>query len=56
MNKVFEKNYWKINASHNGYLKKYDSIHERTIEFYPDQMTFVGIDKIIKKNKSELQI
>jgi uncharacterized heparinase superfamily protein len=49
MNKIFEKNYWKINASHNGYLKKYDSIHERTIEFYPDQMTFVGIDKIIKK-------
>ena len=52
MNKVFEKNYWKINASHNGYLKKYGSIHEREIEFYPDQMTFVGIDKIIKKKNN----
>ena len=29
---------------------------KETIEFYPDQMTFVGIDKIIKKKKSELQI
>ncbi len=48
-NFVFEQNYWKINASHDGYLKKYNSIHEREIEFYPDQMAFVGIDKIIKK-------
>ncbi len=46
---VFEKNYWKINASHDGYLKKFSSIHEREIQFYPDQMTFIGIDKIIKK-------
>ena len=48
-NSVFEKNYWKINASHDGYLKKYGSIHEREIEFYPEQMAFIGIDKIIKK-------
>ena len=46
---ILEKNYWKINASHDGYLKKYNSIHERDIEFYPEKMTFVGIDKIIKK-------
>jgi uncharacterized heparinase superfamily protein len=46
---IFEKNYWKINASHDGYLKKYNSIHERVIEFYPEQMNFIGIDKIIKK-------
>ena len=46
---VYEKNYWKINASHDGYLKKYNSIHEREIEFYPEQMTFVGVDKIIKR-------
>ena len=45
---IFEKSYWKINASHNGYLKKYNSIHEREIEFYPNQMIFVGNDKIIK--------
>ena len=48
-NSVYEKNYWKINASHDGYLKKYNSIHERKIEFYPEQMTFIGNDKIIKK-------
>ena len=46
---IFEKNYWKISASHDGYLKKYNSIHERNIEFYPEQMTFIGIDRIIKK-------
>ena len=46
---VFEKNYWKINAAHDGYIKKYNSIHERNIEFYPEQMMFVGTDRIIKK-------
>ncbi len=48
-NIVFEKNYWKICASHNGYLKKYNSIHEREIEFYPEQFKFVGTDKILSK-------
>ena len=51
-NVVFEKTYWKINASHDGYLKKYNSIHEREIEFFPDQMAFLGLDKIIKKTKN----
>ncbi len=51
-NSTFEKNYWKINASHDGYLKRYNSIHEREIEFYPEQMIFVGLDKIIKKKKN----
>ena len=46
---IFEKNYWKIVGSHDGYLKKYNSIHEREIEFYPDSMIFIGSDKIIKK-------
>jgi uncharacterized heparinase superfamily protein len=50
-NIVFEKNYWKINAAHDGYLKKYGTIHEREIEFYPEQMKFIGHDKIISKNK-----
>ena len=48
---VFEKNYWKINAAHDGYLKQYGIIHEREIEFYPEQIKFVGHDKIISKNK-----
>jgi len=49
-NIVFEKNYWKINASHDGYLKQYGIIHNREIEFYPEQMKFIGHDKIISKN------
>ena len=49
-NVVFEKDYWKINAAHDGYLKQYGIIHEREIEFYPEQMRFVGNDKIISKN------
>jgi uncharacterized heparinase superfamily protein len=49
-NIVFEKNYWKINASHDGYLKQYGIIHEREIEFYPEQKKFIGHDKIISKN------
>ena len=49
-NIVFEKNYWKINATHNGYLKQYGIIHDREIEFYPEQMQFIGYDKINSKN------
>ena len=49
-NIVFEKNYWKINASHNGYQKKYNSIHEREIEFYVEQNKFIGKDKILNKH------
>ena len=49
---IYEKDYWRINFSHDGYLKKYDSIHEREIEFYPNKMTFIGKDKIIKKKRN----
>ena len=48
---IFEKNYWKIICSHDGYLKKYNSIHEREIEFFFDQMKFIGLDKLIKKKQ-----
>ena len=50
---ILEDNYWKISASHDGYLKKFDSIHDREIEFYPEQTKFVGTDKIIRKNKDK---
>ena len=49
-NIVFQKNYWKINAVHDGYLKQYGIIHDRQIEFYPEQIKFVGHDKIISKD------
>ncbi len=47
---VFERNYWKISASHDGYSKKYNAIHKRDVEFYPEQFKFVGTDKILIKN------
>ena len=52
-NIVFENNYWKVSASHDGYLKKFGSIHEREIEFYPEQMKFIGFDKILRKYPSK---
>ena len=54
-NIIFEKNYWKINAAHDGYQKKYKTIHEREIEFYPEQFKFIGTDKILSK-KTNLSI
>jgi len=55
-NIVFEKNYWKISASHDGYNKKYSAIHEREIEYYPEQFKFVGTDKVtIKKSNLNLK-
>jgi len=52
-NIVFEDNYWKISASHDGYQKKFSTIHEREIEFYPEQMKFIGYDKLVRKDTSK---
>ena len=49
-NIIQEENYWKISAAHDGYLKKFGLIHEREIEFYPEQKKFVGFDKISNKS------
>ena len=46
---VMEKNYWNICASHNGYDKRYGVIHEREIEFFPENYKFIGQDKLLKK-------
>ena len=55
-NIIFEKNYWKLNASHDGYNKKYNAIHEREIEYFPEQFKFTGSDKIlIKKSNSNIK-
>jgi uncharacterized heparinase superfamily protein len=55
-NIVFEQNYWKIDAAHDGYLKQYGIIHNREIEFYPEQIKFIGHDKIVsKKNIKNLK-
>ncbi len=47
-NIVCEKNYWLIKCSHDGYLKNYGTIHERSLEFFPEKNKFVGVDKLIK--------
>ena len=47
---IFEKNYWKIIASHDGYIKDYGIIHERQIEFFPEANKFIGHDKLLKKS------
>jgi len=46
---VMEKNYWNIRASHDGYNKRYGVIHEREIEFFPENYKFIGQDKLLKK-------
>ncbi len=47
-NVVFENNYWKISGAHDGYLIKFGASYEREIEFYPEQMKFIGYDKLFK--------
>ncbi len=53
-NIIYEENYWKISASHDGYYKKFNLFHEREIEFYPEQAKFIGFDKILKKNLKKI--
>ena len=48
-NIVYEKNFWSIKSSHNGYLKDFGTIHERTLEFFPETEKILGKDKLIKK-------
>ncbi len=52
-NIVNEKNYWLIKASHNGFLKKFGILHERSLEYFAEKNKLIGIDKIISKNKLE---
>ncbi len=52
-NIVFENNYWKISATHDGYLIKFGTICEREIEFYPEQMKFIGHDKLLRKTPNK---
>ncbi len=46
---IYEKNYWSIKCSHDGYLSRYGVIHQRNLEFIPEKNTLVGKDKLIKK-------
>tara|TARA_B100001996_G_scaffold197505_1_gene151239 strand:+ start:1278 stop:2903 length:1626 start_codon:yes stop_codon:yes gene_type:complete len=46
---IMEKNYWNICAAHDGYNKRYGIIHEREIQYFPENDKFIGIDKLLKK-------
>ncbi len=52
-NIVNEKNYWLIKASHNGFLKKFGILYERSLEYFITKNKLIGTDKIISKNKLE---
>tara|TARA_Y100000992_G_scaffold294207_1_gene253686 strand:+ start:591 stop:2174 length:1584 start_codon:yes stop_codon:yes gene_type:complete len=48
-NIVYKKDYWKIIASHDGFLKKYKLLFEREIQFYPENFKLTCNDKILGK-------
>ncbi len=49
-NKVtYEKNYWSIKCSHDGYLSRYGIIHQRKLEFDCVKNILFGKEKLIKK-------
>jgi len=48
-NILYEKNFWSIKCSHDGYIKEFGTIHERILEFYPVSEKFIGKEKLIKK-------
>ena len=53
---TYDKNYWNIIATHDGYLKKYSFIYEREIKFNPNINRLIGIDRLIsKRNISNLK-
>ena len=55
-NIVYENDYWKIIASHDGFLKKYKLLFEREIQFYPKNFKLTCKDKILgKKNLPNLK-
>ena len=46
--------HWKICGSHDSYFKDYGLIHEREINYYPENNTLKGCDKlIVSKNKGK---
>ena len=45
----FEKDEWKIVASHDGFLKKYSLIYEREIQFFPKINKLKGVERLSSK-------
>ena len=47
----YEKHYWSIKCSHDGYLARYGVIHQRKLEFDVNKNIIFGKEKLIKKKK-----
>ncbi len=46
---IYERNYWSIKCSHDGYLSRYGVIHQRNIRFDVDKSILFGKEKLTKK-------
>ena len=42
-----------ISGAHDGYSIKFGTSYEREIEFYPEQMKFIGYDKLFRKTSNK---
>jgi len=49
---INEKDYWKINAAHDGYLKRFNLMYEREIEFHHKNFKLIGTEIIEGKKLS----
>ena len=49
-NIINQNNFWSIKSSHDGYVKTYGVLHERTLEYHLESNRIVGKDNLIKKN------
>ena len=50
---IYEKNFWLIEGSHDGYLSKYGLIHKRSLRFNQTNYNLIGNDTIISKKGFE---
>ena len=48
----YTKDQWKIIASHDGYLKKYNIIYEREISFFPKNNMLAGVERLYSKKET----
>ena len=48
-NVTYKKDFWSVKAAHNGYQKKYNIIHQRELEFYPEKNLLKGKDTLVRK-------
>ena len=47
-----DKNKWVLNGSHDGYLKRYGIVHDRTVEVLHKDFIIRGSDRLLKRKKN----